>query len=127
MSNKLISTILPPTPNDTTSCMCTEDWNPVCGENGQTYANACWAQCDDKKVISTEECPYEKKTPCVCQHDWAPFCGVNNQTYRNVCEAKCDGQMYPCEEEGNCHLDHQMVQCKGECPCKFDGYLKTFH
>ena len=26
-------------------CVCVQLWMPVCGENGKTYSNACFAQC----------------------------------------------------------------------------------
>ena len=28
-------------------CICTKDFRPVCGANGQEYPNACQAGCDD--------------------------------------------------------------------------------
>ena len=27
------------------SCTCVEMWMPVCGENGKTYSNTCFANC----------------------------------------------------------------------------------
>ncbi|PIN81861.1 hypothetical protein COV11_00895 [Candidatus Woesearchaeota archaeon CG10_big_fil_rev_8_21_14_0_10_30_7] len=29
-----------------TGCICTEQYEPVCGSNGLTYSNSCVANCD---------------------------------------------------------------------------------
>ncbi|MFA6238443.1 MAG: Kazal-type serine protease inhibitor domain-containing protein [Bacteriovorax sp.] len=34
---------------DMKNCICVQLWMPVCGENGITYSNACFAKCANVK------------------------------------------------------------------------------
>lgn len=37
-------------------CICTKDFRPVCGSNGQTYPNACQAGCEGIKEYTEGPC-----------------------------------------------------------------------
>ena len=37
-------------------CLCTEEWDPVCGVDGNTYSNACFAECEYVVIAYDGEC-----------------------------------------------------------------------
>ena len=37
-------------------CLCNEEWNPVCGIDGNTYSNACYATCEYVVIAYEGEC-----------------------------------------------------------------------
>lgn len=82
--------------------MCTADYKPVCGCNGETYSNACNAENagvlaykpgECKQIPSGGDCIDESKINenALCAKDYKPVCGCDGQTYSNACSAENAG------------------------------------
>ncbi|GLI66674.1 hypothetical protein VaNZ11_010605 [Volvox africanus] len=88
--------VLPSNLKYTSTCMCSTDYDPVCGADRQTYTNACASNCAGVLVDYPGEC---RSLPpdCICPQVYSPVCGSNDRTYENICEAGCDGVLvqYP--------------------------------
>lgn len=107
-------------------CNCIQIFAPVCGSNGNTFANECLLNCagnDDKslKIVSNGNCStVERKndgfnaknsvrshTNCACPDIYNPICGSNEQTYPNVCEFICEKRKQP--------TTRLRIMHRGEC------------
>jgi len=78
---------------------CPDTYEPVCGSNGITYQNACFARADGVENYTPGVCFGDCINPDQmdlynireCSTDYSPVCGCNNETYLNPCEAERAG------------------------------------
>ena len=70
---------------------------PVCGDNGVTYLNSCYAQAAGVQVYTSGVCYGDCIDPDLinpaasCPPVYEPVCGCNGVTYANECKAEAAG------------------------------------
>ncbi len=76
---------------------CSFTVSPVCGSNGVTYLNSCFAEAAGISVYTSGACwnpglVVENMNPAAdCPTAYEPVCGFNGITYGNACEAEAAG------------------------------------
>ncbi|KAJ2945672.1 hypothetical protein O0L34_g507 [Tuta absoluta] len=111
------------------SCICTYDYTPVCGNNGKTYGNLCDLNCDKTENPGLEirkfgECSNEKLRPTTCSScpsNYSPVCGNDGNTYPNPCIFDCALITNPgleIREYGECSRE-ELTPPSCTCPYKY--------
>jgi hypothetical protein len=83
-------------------CVCAAVYEPVCGDDGQDYSNACEADCAGAQVLRKGPCSSSSlpagssdgssADSCVCPMIYAPVCTKKGATRSNKCVAQCKGE-----------------------------------
>jgi hypothetical protein len=120
------------------SCVCTNQYHPVCGTDGRNYLSPCHAACAGAGVLSEGECTRTAVTRDPCRDlcpagEGAPqVCGADGVTYDNACAAcragvlafargvcspppcGCESTFAPvCSTDGVTYANLCLAQCQG--------------
>jgi hypothetical protein len=104
-------------------CPCTKERAIVCGADGHSYTNACWAACAQTDVVHQGPCSRALELPpCACTTERALVCGADGHSYTNACWASCSGTSVA--HDGACKKATTACDCSKEraIVCGDDGH-----
>jgi hypothetical protein len=87
------------------SCVCPEYYAPVCGEDGVTYDNPCFAECRGVKVVSDG----------ACQQECAAYDAAGNCLCGGFAGFACPAGEVCVFNDANCDPEQGGADCMGIC------------
>ncbi|VDI38634.1 Hypothetical predicted protein [Mytilus galloprovincialis] len=75
----------------------------VCGEDGNSYRNSCFARRANTRIECNKKCPCKSSCTSSCSNTYQPVCDRDGKTFFNECYARCA---------------FATVKCHNRCPCE---------
>ena len=114
---------------------CPKIFEPVCGINGVTYINSCFAKAAGVDVFTSGICYSECIEPDLidvvaldeCSNNYIPVCGCNDVTYLNSCVAENSGvteySIGACSDQAVCFDPNLVINSSGTFVDKNSGVI----
>jgi len=116
-----------------TSNSCPNTISPVCGSNGVTYINSCYAEAAGITDYTAGVCfgscinPAQMNPNANCNFIYQPVCGCNGVTYTNECIASANGvtsyTQGPCNPNYTCYDPIYVVTSSGTTENPVNGVI----
>ncbi|XP_047992439.1 serine protease inhibitor dipetalogastin-like [Leguminivora glycinivorella] len=105
-------------------CVCSRDYTPVCGSDGETYPNGCMLDCaaqthENLRLSHGGPCRSQAETSCICTFEYKPVCGIDGTTYPNKCALGCERARNPVLiklHDGPCETKEELKVAKPSLP-----------
>lgn len=106
--------------------VCLEVYSPVCGKDGKTYSNSCFAALAKAEISHPGECSGADYTRCIKSDNSSIYskgtARLDGKELFDICTSSSTLKEYTCSEN---QISSNIVQCPSEYSCKDGACIKN--